>query len=185
MQPITFPIPKFVILHGNTPDPVLIACNPPAKVWTAQPSIEPFDDPQAAIDRAIELNVPPLLTQEFWPVGKSFNLVTRKLVDLPDPIPAWDAATTYAPGDVVRHTLTQDINGEQVSTELTFLKISDAHPSTPDLVFDLEAGTGDWVQWSPKEPPPAPPEPTPEQKLAALEARLAALEAASHGRPQA
>ena len=43
---------------------------------------------------------------------------------------------------MVRHALTEDIDGEQVSTELTFLKISDAHPSTPDLVFDLEAGDG-------------------------------------------
>ena len=110
MQTLSYPTIKFVILHGhaNAPDPVLIAYNPPSKISTAQPNIEDFDDPQAAITRAIELGVAPLLTQEFWPVGRSFNLATKQLVDLPDPIPAWDAATTYAPGDVVRHTLTED-----------------------------------------------------------------------------
>ena len=97
MQPITFPTTKCIILHGhaNAPGPVLLSYTPPSKVWTAQPNVEDFDDAQAAITRAIELGVPPLLTQEFWPVGKTFNLATKQLVDLPDPIPAWDAATTY------------------------------------------------------------------------------------------
>ena len=97
MQPITFPTTKYIILHGHGNEIDLCCCptHHHPKVWSAQPNIEDFDDAQAAITRAIELGVPPLLTQEFWPVGMSFKLATKQLVDLPDPIPAWDAATTY------------------------------------------------------------------------------------------
>lgn len=168
MQPITFPTSKYIILHGhaNTPDPVLLDYTPPSKVWTAQPNVEDFDDAQAAITRAIELGVAPLLTTEFWPHDKALSLATKQLVDLPDPIPAWDAATTYQSGDVVTYTLTEDVDGETLSTELLFLKVSDTHPSVPDMTFDLEAGTGDWVAFDLK---PAPAPPTAEAKLAALE----------------
>ena len=174
MQTLFYPTSKYVVLHGHANAPyALITYDPPSKISTGQPNVEPFDDAQAAIDRAIALGVPPLLTTEFWPHDKSFNLVTRKLVDL-EPITDWDATVTYQPGAVVRHTVSQD--GEDI--ELTFLKISDAHPSVPDLTYDLEAGTGDWVGFAPKDAPLPPPEPTAEQKIAALEARLAALEAA-------
>ena len=73
MQPLTFPTPKYIILHGhsNTPAPVLLSYNPPAKVWTAQPNVEDFDDAQAAITRAIELGVPPLLTTSSGLQGKA------------------------------------------------------------------------------------------------------------------
>jgi len=180
MTTLTYPTPKYVVLHGHAVAPVvLIAYEPPSKISTGQPNVEPFDDPQDAIDRAIELGVPPLLTSEFWLRGQAFNFKTKRLVTLPDPIPEYDAEHHYHPGDVVL-----DADGNH------WLKISDAQGS-PDEVFDLQAGTGDWVPFhlKPAPPPPtaeqrleqlearlAPPPPIAEQRLAQLEARLAALE---------
>lgn len=181
MEPISFSTSKYIVLSGHaTAAASIMRYDPPGKVYTAHPNVESFDDPQAAIDRAIELGVPGLLTQEFWPEGKSFNVATGKLVDLA--IEDFDPGAHYQPGAVVRYTITEDVDDgeggtEQVSTELTFLKISDAHPSVPDLVFDLGAGTGDWIVFEEKPAPVPTPEPSSEeQRIAALESEVATLE---------
>jgi hypothetical protein len=182
ISPISFQSEKFVVLYGQPGiQPMLMHYVPPSRFWTAQPNIEDFDEPQPAIDRAIELGVPPLETQEFWPHDQSFNVLTGKLVPLPSPIPEWTKGTTYQAGSVVRHTITEEVEGTAFSQKTTFLAIkattAEPTPSEDDP---------NWVPFAVKAPPsePTPPtEPSPEPDeetqtaITDLQARIAGLEA--------
>jgi hypothetical protein len=164
MQSLSYPTRKYIILHGHPDAPyALVTYDPPSKISTGQPNVEAFDDPQAAIDKAIEIGVPPLLTQEFWPHDQAFDATTGKLVPLPSPIPEWASGTTYQPGSVVRHTITKEGEGETFSQELTFLAIK-ATTAEPTISED----DPNWTPFVVKEPPgpvvtpPTPPPTTPE-----------------------
>lgn len=155
-----------VICHGAGRVHVL-DLSPGEGITTGQPQMEEFTDPAAAA-AWLAAHAPLQLTDS--------PRVLAHLVPDPDALPLWNETTHYAIGAIVRYSVT--------GTELTFLKISDAFPSIPDLVFDAKAGTGDWVPCvlpaaTGGEPQPEPVEPqqsATHQQLQALEARLAALE---------
>lgn len=148
--------PAYLVFHGaDGIPPVLVDYLPPDVVVSAHTTVEPFVNPQDAIDRALELGCSPLDTQVFWPHDKTFNAEDGRLYDLPVEIPVFDPEADYPAGSVVRYSA-----GEP-APELLFLKAVSGGRQVPDLEQDAIVGKGDWTLFvqKPAPPPPPPPEP--------------------------
>ena len=133
ITPVSFPTDKHLVLHGLNNGVQYIEYEANSRIFTEQPTIEEFDDLDAAFARLEELPYPWHLYTSLWPAGKVRNPITKAWVEIPADIPEWSADETYALNAIVRHQGKEYLHSSNRQGE-------------PDAVFSWEDGSGDWLE---------------------------------------